>query len=119
MDLSGEPDLAPLDAAHDAHIEVANGIVTLTDAHGHATVGYDEAADIMVGRDVRQSGMRGFDPKPGSVCVGGADPVYVALNLAWQRGATAVSVSGLDTAAQDILAVWLADVSGLLTVTFN
>lgn len=50
---------------------------------------------VTLGRDVTQGGFWGFSPQPSTINVGPAFPAYGAANIAWQKGATEISIVGL------------------------
>jgi hypothetical protein len=97
---AAEPDAtAEATAPTGAKIVYANDMAVLNDA---VAVTYDHEAKapaglalVVVGRDVQQLAFAGLSAQEGYVCVGPAHPVYVAINLAHQAGATEVTVEGV------------------------
>lgn len=62
---------------------------------------------VTLGVDVRQGALWGLSEAPDFIAVGPASPVYGAINLAFQRGARKIEVSGLTDAQKAQLEPWL------------
>lgn len=72
---------------------------------------FETAAPIyLMGGNVRQQGFRGMSKVSGYLAVGPAHPVYAALNLALQQGATDVKIVGLSDAEKVTLRPWFEEV---------
>ncbi len=106
-----------------AKIEFADGVAVM----GDMAITYDPDAEVadglrrlVVGVDLRQEGLGGFSKIKGRVHVGPAHPVYVAVDLAHQDGATEAVVTGIDkdSPIHERLTTFLDEVKDQIAVTF-
>lgn len=65
-----------------------------------------DAEVLTLNENIRNKGASGFSAR--GVKVGPTSPAYAGANLAWQRGATDIEISGLSKDEQEILAPWFA-----------
>lgn len=63
-----------------------------------------DAEVLTLNENVRNKGGGGFSAR--GVKVGPTSPAYAGANLAWQRGATDIEISGLSKDEQEALAPW-------------
>lgn len=120
MDTTTAPETAAAPAAAPAKDSLATILFVVDDniavLNGKIAVGYDRDAKaprgttlLVVGRDLKQDGFSGLHDALGKVCVGPADPIYVAANLAYQDGATKIVIKGVPEDIAAIEAVEAAD----------
>lgn len=66
-----------------------------------------KAPVFLMGQNVKQFGLGGLSRQAGYLSVGPAHPVYIAVNLAHQKGAKEVEISGLTDHDKAVLGPWL------------
>lgn len=66
-----------------------------------------KAPVFLMGQNVKQFGLGGLSRQAGYLSVGPAHPVYVAVNLAHQKGAKEVEITGLTDHDKAVLSPWL------------
>ena len=104
--------------AKTAHIRVDHGDAYLDGERITYDLEAPEAV-LVIGRDLTQAGTKGLSKVPGSVCVGPANVVYAAVNVAFQRGKTKVEISEASEKLKERLSPWLAEIADLVDVQFT
>lgn len=70
---------------------------------------------FLIGENVKQFGLGGVSRQPGYLSVGPGHSVYAAVNLALQKGAKEVQVTGLSDHDKAIVGPWLDRIAGEFT----